>query len=239
MAVFRDYDFLANPLGFHARTLDALQEAVGELGQLHLADSVGIDFHKTGYAPYVSSLFLVRDREHLALLSRKPEEMPYLYQFGNYHPGLYTLECSRSGAGALAALVNMRLFGKMGYRVLIGHVVEMAEHLRARLAPHPFIKVLNDRNVGPVTIFRLYPPGSDAACYERELNDRALAGQVEAINEFNRRIFEHIYSRALRGEGVLLSRTEAYRHAAYPDGPPLMGIKSYIMTRGPTWRPSK
>ena len=56
--------------------------------------------------------------------------MPYLYQFGYYHPGIYTLECSRSGAGALAAYANMRLLGKEGYRILIGHVVEMAEMLR-------------------------------------------------------------------------------------------------------------
>jgi hypothetical protein len=32
----------------------------------------------------------------------------------------------------LAAMANIHLFGKQGYRVLIGHIVEMAEMLRER-----------------------------------------------------------------------------------------------------------
>ena len=68
-AVFRDYDFGVNPLGFHARTLKSLQQSLGRLGDLSLADSLGFDFHKTGYAPYISSAFLAKDRQELALLS--------------------------------------------------------------------------------------------------------------------------------------------------------------------------
>ena len=63
----------------------------------------------------------------------------------------------------MAALANIRLLGKQGYQVLIGHMVEMAEMLRERLEQHPFIQVLNERNYGPVTLFRVYPPGVDAA----------------------------------------------------------------------------
>ena len=85
-AVFRDYDFAANPLGFHARTLTSLQHTLGRLGDLSLADSIGVDFHKTGYTPYISSAFLAKDREDLALLSRHPDQMPYLYQFGYFVP---------------------------------------------------------------------------------------------------------------------------------------------------------
>ena len=65
-----------------------------------MADSIGIDLHKTGYKPYLSSAFLIEDRSSLALLSREPKQMPYLYQVGHYRPGIYSLECSRSGAGA-------------------------------------------------------------------------------------------------------------------------------------------
>ncbi len=104
--VFKDYDFKNNPLGFHARTLRSLQDSLERIRSLHMADSLGIDFHKTGYSPYITSAFIVKNRKDLALLSRAPEQMPYLYQFGSYHPGIYTLECSRSGAGALAALAQ-------------------------------------------------------------------------------------------------------------------------------------
>ena len=204
-AVFRDYDFAANPLGFHTRTLTSLQHTLGRLGDLSLADSIGVDFHKTGYTPYISSAFLAKDREDLTLLSRHPDQMPYLYQFGYYHPGIYTLECSRSGAGALAAYANMRLLGKEGYRILIGHMVEMAEMLRERLERHAGILVLNDGNFGPVTLFRVYPPGVEAAgAFQREIGDPAYGDALSEHNAYNRRIFTLIHERAMRGEGSLV-----------------------------------
>ena len=43
---------------------------------------------------------------------------------------MYTLEMSRSGTGTLAALANLKLFGKEGLRVIIGHIVEMPQLLR-------------------------------------------------------------------------------------------------------------
>jgi len=232
-SVFRDYDFEANPLNFHRRTLRSLQDSLGRMGDLALADSLGIDFHKTGYAPYISSLLLAKDRRELALLSRQPEQMPYLYQFGAYHPGIYTLECSRPGTGAMAAYANMRLLGKEGYRVLIGHVVEMAEMLRERLERPPFIQVLNEENFGPVTLFRVYPPGVEAAeAWRRELTDPGYREELAAHNAYNRRIFDVIHARAMAGEGVLLSWTDAGLHPDYAEegNPALAALKSFILS---------
>lgn len=232
-SVFRDYDFSANPLGFRARTLKAVRHSLERLGDLGQADSLGVDFHKTGYAPYLSSLFMVKDRRDLSLLSRQPEEMPYLYHFGSYHPGIYTLECSRPGSGALAAFANIRLLGKQGYRVLIGHAVEMAEMLRERLEAHPFIQVVNDHNFGSVTLFRVYPPGVEAqAAYRREVKDPAYRKELETHNFYNRRVFQLIHDRAMRGQGVLLSWTDAYRQTQYggKEAPPIAALKSYILS---------
>jgi glutamate/tyrosine decarboxylase-like PLP-dependent enzyme len=232
-AVFRDYDFAGNPLGFHPRTIRSLRDSLQRLGHLGLADSIGFDFHKTGYSPYISSAFLVKNRDDLTRLSRQPEEMPYLYQFGRYHPGVYTLECSRPGSGALAALANMRLFGKEGYRVLIGHGVEMAEMLRERLENYPFIEVLNDYNYGPVTLLRVYPEGVEAkAAFQREMGDPAYREQLLEHNLYNREVFRRVHEWALRGEGVLLSWTDAYRHADYEGqaGPPIAALKSFILS---------
>jgi L-2,4-diaminobutyrate decarboxylase len=228
--VFQDYDFALNPLGFHARTLRALQDSLDRIRPLYLADSLGMDFHKTGYAPYTSSLFLAKRRADLALLSRDPAAMPYLYQFGRYHPGLFTLECSRSGAGALAALANLKLLGKQGYRVILGHSVEMAELLRERLETLACARVLNDANFGPVTLFRLYPEGVDpATAYPRELTDPGYRTELERHNAYNRRIFDWTHAQAMRGEGVLLSWTDAYRTTADGAGR-IAALKSFVMS---------
>jgi glutamate/tyrosine decarboxylase-like PLP-dependent enzyme len=228
-SVFNDYDIEANALGFRRRTLRALAGACRRIRHLHRADSVGIDFHKTGFAPYLSSLFLVKDRDDLGLLSRSPEQMPYLYHFGDYRPGMFTLETSRSGTGVLAALANLRLFGREGLRATLGHMVEMAQLLREHLEGHEATTVLNRDNFGTVTLFRVYPPVIDTfAIKQYEFEDPAYAETLRRHNDYNRRIAQYLHDEAMAGRGVMLSLTDCYRHTAY--GEPIVGLKSFILS---------
>ncbi len=228
-SVFRDYDLSSNDLQFPDRTTRALAWAVRRIKDLHLADSIGVDYHKTGFVPYISSAILFRDAADLQLLARTPAETPYLFQSGEYHPGRFTLETSRSGAGPLAALAAFRLFGRTGLRTILGHLVSMAELLRDRLQSHPAISVVNPHNFGPVTLFRVYPPSVDTfEMPQRELSDAGCADQLKRHNDYNRRIFELIHEEALRGEGVVLSMTECWRESEY--GHPVCALKSYIMS---------
>ena len=228
-SVFRNYDFEANPLGFRPGTVRSLAGALRRIGTLDLADSMGIDFHKTGFAPYISSLFLARDRNDLAPLQRSREEMPYLFQTGLRHPGTYTLETTRSGSGVLAALGNLLLLGRDGLRVIIGHLVEMAALLREQLEGHAATTVLNGDNFGTVTLFRAYPDGVDTwTISERERTDPAYAETLERHNEYNRRVFHGVHEKAMQGEGVLLSMTDCYRYTDY--GRPIVALKSYILS---------
>jgi hypothetical protein len=127
----------------------------------------------------------------------------------------------------------MRLLGKQGYRVLIGHTVEMTEMLRERLEAVPFIEVLNDFNYGPVTLFRVYPGELNAKdAFQRELIDPEYREELTVHNLYNRHIYQAIHERAMQGEGVMLSWTTAYRHAQYGDetGPPIAALKSFILS---------
>ena len=114
-SVFNDYDVEVNPLGFRRRTLRALAGATRRIRHLHLADSLGIDFHKTGFTPYISNLFLLKQRDDFRLISREPVRMRYLCRFGDYHPRMVTLETSRSGTGVLAALANLQTVRRRGH----------------------------------------------------------------------------------------------------------------------------
>ncbi len=228
-SVFNHYDFEKNELEFRHRTVRALAGIRRRIQHLHLADSIGIDFHKTGFTPYVSSLFLVKNAHDMRLVSRKPEDMPYLFQSGQYHPGQFTLETTRSGCGPMAALANLRLFGKHGLQALLGHLVSMAEVLREQLEGHASTTVLNGENFGPVTLFRVYPDGVDTfEIPRRERTDVSCREKLLEYNRYNHQIFDLIQQDALQGEGVVLSLTDCYRETTY--GEPIVALKSYIMS---------
>jgi L-2,4-diaminobutyrate decarboxylase len=228
-SVFNDYDFNENPLGFRPRTVRSLAGTKRRISQLHLSDSLGIDFHKTGFAPYVSSLFLSKSGDDLALIARDSEAMPYLFKSGEYHPGKYTLETSRSGAGPMAALGNLLLLGREGLQSLLGHLVTMSETLAEHLEGHAATTVLNDENFGPVTLFRVYPDGVDTFTVpKREMSDPTFRESLQKYNDYNRRIFAEIQAEALQGRGVVISLTDCYRESDY--GEPVVALKSYIMS---------
>ena len=228
-SVFTDYPFEANPLGFRPRTLRALAGACHHIQHLSCADSIGIDFHKPGFVPYISSLLLVKEQDDFSRLRRPQEQMPYLYQFGEHRPGMYTLETSRSGTGTLAALANLKLFGKEGLRVIIGHIVEMAQLLREHLESHAFTTVLNRDNFGTVTLFRAYPDGVDTfQIKEKEMNDPGYRDVLLKHNEYNRKIYEFVHEEGLAGRGVMLSLTDCYRKTDY--GEPIVALKSFILS---------
>lgn len=228
-SVFNDYDFNANPLEFPDRTLRALAGTARHMRHLALADSVGVDFHKTGFAPYISSAFFVKDAGDLQLIARDPTSTPYLFQSGEYNPGRYTLETSRSGSGPMSALGCLRLLGRTGLRTLLGHLVTMAETLRDRLSAHSAISVMNPENFGPVTLFRVYPDGVDTFEFpRREQTDARCEEQLLRYNEYNRQLFRLMHAEALRGEGIVISMTDCFRETEF--GQPVVALKSYIMS---------
>ncbi|MCG8653783.1 MAG: pyridoxal-dependent decarboxylase [Pirellulales bacterium] len=228
-SVFNDYDFNENSLGFRPRANRSLAGVSRRMAHLCQADSLGIDFHKTGFAPYISSLLMVRDKQDLSLLERDRAKMPYLFNTGQYHPGTYTLETSRSGSGVLAAFASLHLLGKSGLRSLLGHMVDVAEQLREHLEGHSTTSVVNDENFGTVTLFRVYPKGVDTwTIKQRERSDPDFVRHLRQYNEYNRKVFQYLEQRALQGDGPLLSLTDCYRTSDY--GEPIVAMKSYIMS---------
>ncbi|MBL8815012.1 MAG: aspartate aminotransferase family protein [Planctomyces sp.] len=228
-SVFNDYDFAKNSLEFPDRTLRALAGTHRRIRHLGLADSIGVDYHKTGFAPYVSSAFFVQKATDLRLITRDQSTTPYLFQSGDYNPGRFTLETTRSGCGPMAALGCLNLMGKTGLRTLLGHLVTMAETLRNRLTAQPAISVMNPDNFGPVTLFRVYPDGVDTFEFPKlEQTNAQNAGLLKEYNEYNRRVFQKVHAEALRGDGIVISMTDRFRETDY--GHPVVALKSYIMS---------
>ncbi len=83
------------------------------------------DFQKLGQAPYVSSLFLLKNAADLKLMDLDAEDTPYVGHrgYGEYHTG-YTLECSRM-ASSISMYSLLLSFGTEGYQRLLGQFLEV------------------------------------------------------------------------------------------------------------------
>ena len=86
------------------------------LNNLHLGDSLAIDPHKLGYAPYPGAIFLLKDKNDVMYIN-STKEVRYL---GVTDISLYTIEGSR--AGAIAASLYY------GHKQLKSHYKEIMEN---------------------------------------------------------------------------------------------------------------
>ncbi len=228
-SVFNDYDFNANPLEIPAAALGSLKLVRERMRHLSLADSLGIDFHKSGYTPYASSLFLASDAQLLNPVRRDKVAMPYLFQFGEYDPGIYTLECSRSGGPVLAALSNLMMLGKDGFRGLLSHCLQMSELMRQKARDLPWLTVLNADNHGSVVVIRVYPDGVDAdSAYRAEKADASQRSALQEHNRFNEAVYMSTRDAAESGDSPVFVQTNRYRGTSY--GEPIVGIKFFTLS---------
>lgn len=218
---FRDYDFEANPLEFSARALPILQRNGQAMAELRHADAVGIDFHKVGWAPYVSSCFLYRDAAEFESIHRRGTDA-YLQARTPYNPMYYTLEVSRTASGSLAGWATLKYFGKEGMQAILGGILETRLHLCDLLAAAPDMVCVNAEDSGLVTLFRTYPDGLDAkAQCARELDDPACRAELLRYNRLTEAIGDKLFEwfragKLLDGRHTpYLSFTTGFRNARY------------------------
>ncbi|WP_079479110.1 pyridoxal phosphate-dependent decarboxylase family protein [Halobacillus salinus] len=183
---FNDYETEENPLGFRNQVIDEIKRLQKKFRHLRLADSLVFDFHKLGQTPYISSLFLVKDRSMFGYVDLNEEETPYVGNrgYGNYHTS-YTLECSRMGSSLpiYASLIGM---GVEGYQTILAQYLDVNIAFREALKER-FSNVAVTNEVSPITTFRFYP---GRPMWEAEKEGRMSSEEVTDINEYNSRFAE-------------------------------------------------
>jgi glutamate/tyrosine decarboxylase-like PLP-dependent enzyme len=153
---FSNYDFNKNPLEFSKKALKILEYNYKQMKPLHHADGIGIDFHKTGWAPYNCSFFIAKDYDKFEKLLERP--LPgYLQDRTPYNPFKFTFETSRTGAYSMAGWATLKLFGHQGYQVMLGRIIEVGVFFRQLLKNDKNLICVNPDNHGFVTLFRVYP----------------------------------------------------------------------------------
>lgn len=210
---------------------EEIRQILSGIADLHYADSVGVDFHKTGWAPYLCSAFIIKDREDFKLLQKLKKDMPYLFHGEGYQPGTFTLESSRPSY-AQKALVNMMLMGKQGYETLIMHLITAADHLREMMDKCQDIELLNRHNPAFVTDFRIYPhtkhDTDGGSMFLKEMRDDTDEEFTEKINSYNQKIAQYMIGKAQHEGTAMISYTDNYKTTR--NNRTIVALKSYPMS---------
>ena len=210
---------------------EEIMKIVSGISELQYADSVSVDFHKTGWASYICSAIIVKDKQDLLMLQKQKKDMPYLFHGTEYQPGTFTLETSRPNY-AQKAMLNMMLLGKEGYETLITHLITVADYLRDKMEQSPDIELLNQHNPAFVTDFRIYPQTKHDydgdSVFERELHDAAGEKFTGQVNEYNQRIAQMMDRMAEERGTSLISYTDNYKTTVKKRT--IVALKSYPMS---------
>jgi L-2,4-diaminobutyrate decarboxylase len=155
---FKGYNFKRNPENIDRSALKKLKGMYKKVSEIRFADSFGVDFHKTGFCPYLSSIFITKEKKFIDNLGISKQPSLSDLQFGNYSPFTYTLESSRPLNGPISALVALKTLGMSGFRRLIADLVTSSEKLREKLTKTGFFSVVNPNDENFVTLSVLLPP---------------------------------------------------------------------------------
>jgi len=207
---FNGYRFDENPLNIDSVSLSRIKSMNNDICELVLADSFGIDFHKTGFCPYLSSLFMIKDRADFFRLGEKEKTIPLSEMtFGGYAPFEQTLELTRSGKGPIGALTSLKCFGKNGYRELIAKLTATTAEFRALLGQLPYVELLNETSRGIATLFFLKPPDYVDLTKSQIL---ALARQeTDIIKQYNLNYAKYVRERYECGtSGFILTASDVF-----------------------------
>lgn len=153
-----------------------LREQQRRIQGLRFADSWGVDFHKgVGACPIDCSFVQFNDRADCAVLRKGGPQGTDLHQlaqdFSAVSPVDYTLETSRAGGKALAALASLHSLGRKGYGTILARLVDAALYFRSAVTQQDRMTVLNPHALGYQTMVRLHRPDRPTPDRRHELFD--------------------------------------------------------------------
>lgn len=221
---FSGYDFEKNPSGFDESILQRIKAQYDLVSEFQYADSIGIDFHKMGFCPYSSSLFVIKNKSEFQTITNKRIKTD-IQTMGDYNPYNYTLELSRSAVGPISALVAIKTLGVKGFRQILYNYVLAASRFRAELGKLPSILVLNPDSFGFAVLFCVLPQKYYGLVAEKleSLNEDDL----EAIRQNNIRFGQHLLNESLsRKTNVFFTSSRSF--ILKDNGLTLNPMKAYI-----------
>ena len=140
---FKDYDFSKNEIGISTPAINRIKKVLDDLKYIDQADSFGIDFHKMGFCPYISSLFMLKDGRTFS------EKRKDIFNW----PFFYSMESSRPADGPNTAYIALNTLGIEGFQRIIAHLTENAIHLSELLDKNEEFELINTMCQGTASLF--------------------------------------------------------------------------------------
>ncbi len=224
---FKDYNFDKNPLNIKEDSLRKIQKLSKMAQDFKYADSMGIDFHKTGFCPYISSLFICKKRrDYYNIAPEKYQPLSEL-EYGNYNPYQSTLELTRSATGAISALTSLKTLGISGFQQVYSSMFEAAELFRGLLSQDERIEIINPESCWLASLFILKPKKYQ----NMKTKDIIKSSDIiqEEIKNFNIGFAEFIQSLARDGQSHFVF-TSSRSHTMPGTNIALGTLKAYPMS---------
>ncbi|MBK3631947.1 hypothetical protein JHN52_03040 [Streptomyces sp. MBT97] len=215
---------------------DALREQYRRVRALRSADSWGVDFHKgVGVCPIDCSFIQFNDKSDCVRLRKGGSSSADLHQlaqdFSVVSPVDYTLETSRAGGKALAAVASLHSLGRNGYATILARLVDAAIYFRESLSSRNGMAVLNPHALGYQSMVRLYPPERAPEAH-REIHDAApsTARMVKEGNVYLKAFFAWDNETRMNANGGGVVYSFSSRYVTTASGEPISGLKFYPTT---------
>jgi len=206
---YKFYSFKENRLNMSQVEIVKMSALCDKISELKYADSFGVDFHKTGFCPYISSCIMVNNKSDLQALGGKPSYDIDLLKHGEYSPFEWTLELSRGSCGPISAYAALKLFGVNGFQELIYNMFSIGEYIRSLLNKQNDFEVLNDETEGFATLFVIFPQTKTM-----RYNDYTTLNttDVKTLLDYNQQFFFFLLQKHETGEiGFRLTFSKNYK----------------------------
>lgn len=192
LCFFNDYDLDENKLHFSQSFLDELEKVQYKCRNLHYADSISLDVHKTGFAPYSSSFFIVKDQKDFDTCMWDAGEFKYFDPSESLiAPVQFSLECTRSAVGVYSTAMALKSLGIEGYQTLLSAGLQYSHLLKRKFMSLKNVAVANP-NLGFTSLFRPYPSFiKDAqALFHREQFDIEFQEVSKKLSEYTHEFYK-------------------------------------------------
>ena len=192
LAFFNNYDNEKNPLSLKDSFLEKLPMIQEKCRNLHYADSITLDIHKTGFAPYSSSFLIVKNVRDFEYMMWDPKEFKYFDPSEDeLAPVQYSLECTRSSSGVYATAMALKSLGIEGYQTLLAAGLQYSHLLKEKFLDLGNIAVVNP-DLGFTCLFRPYPSFTKDAqkLYHREIHEPEFKEKSKKLNSYMNELYK-------------------------------------------------